>query len=87
MYVAERERLLLEYLTPAEIADFDVPIDYDDLEKLGAPKRIAYRRFAESKGVDPDNTPAIEEAFSAEVWRRFLEKERKWLRGEGDYVA
>jgi DNA-binding XRE family transcriptional regulator len=90
MYEAERKRLLLEYLTPAEIAEYDVPIDWKLVEskqgdpKVGEPERIAYRRFAKSKGIDPDDQEAVRNAFWDEAWRRFEEKEEKWRQGEGE---
>jgi hypothetical protein len=83
----ERKRLLLEYLTPAEIADFDTPIDRKLVDseqadpKLGAPERIAYRRFAKSKGLDPDDEEAISAAFGREALLRLQEKEEGWFLG------
>jgi hypothetical protein len=80
--------LLLEYLTPAEIAEYDVPINWKLVDskqgdpKFGAPQRIAYRRFAESKGIDSDNEDAVRDALRNEARRRFEEKEEKWRRGE-----
>jgi DNA-binding XRE family transcriptional regulator len=88
VYDMEQKRLLLEYLTPAEIAEYNVPINWKLVDskqgdpKFGAPERIAYRRFAESKGIDPDNEDAVRDAFLNEAWRRFEEKEEKWRRGE-----
>ncbi|MFY9987448.1 MAG: hypothetical protein WAK31_22005 [Chthoniobacterales bacterium] len=90
MFDMEQKRLLLEYLTPAEIAEFDVPINWKLVDskggdpKFGVPKRIAYRRFAESKGIDPDNEEAVSDAFRNEVWRRFQEKEGMWRQNKGD---
>jgi hypothetical protein len=90
MLKAEGKRLLLEYLTPAEIAKFDEPIDVhlqstpDAKFKLNEPEQIAYRRFAESKGINPTNKNAISKAFAEEAWRRFEEKEERWRRGEDD---
>jgi hypothetical protein len=87
MLDAEEKRLLLEYLTPAEIAEYDLPINWTgvpDDPKLGEPKRIAHRRFAKSKGIDPDDHKAVEKAFRYEACRRFDEKEEKWRRGEGE---
>jgi hypothetical protein len=89
MLDAEEKRLLLEYLTPAEIAEYDVPIDWKRFysgpdPKYGAPERIAYRRFAKAKGINPDDQAAVRNAFSQEAYRRFYEREAKWMRGEGD---
>jgi DNA-binding XRE family transcriptional regulator len=91
MLETEKSRLLLEYLTPAEIAEFDEPINWELVygggagdPKYGAPERIAYRRFAESKRIDPDDQEAVSDAFFQEAWRRFQQKEEKWRRGEAD---
>jgi hypothetical protein len=90
MYEAERRRLLFEYLTPAEIAEYDAPIDWrlldskNEYSKLEEPKRIAYGRFAKSKGIDPEDHEAVENAFSQEAWRRFQEREGKWKRDKGE---
>ena len=92
MLDAEEKRLLLEYLTPAERAEYDVPIDWKQVEekagdpKYGAPERIGRRRFAEAKGIDPDDHAAVGEAFRAEAWQRFQEKEQQWWVGEGEQV-
>lgn len=55
MFDMEQKRLLLEYLTPAEIAEFDVPINWKLVTQkggiqFGVPKRIAYRRFPKARG-------------------------------------
>jgi hypothetical protein len=87
MLDTEQKRLLLEYLTPAEIAEYDVPINWKlvpEDPKWREPERIAHRRFAKSKGIDPDDHEAVSNAFSAETWRRFEEKDEKWRRGEGE---
>jgi DNA-binding XRE family transcriptional regulator len=86
MLDAERKRLLFEYLTPAEITEYEVPIDWKLLDstgeysKLEEPRRIAYGRFAKSKGIDPDDQQAVDKAFGAEARRRFQEKEEIWRR-------
>jgi hypothetical protein len=79
MYDCERKKLIFEYLTPSEVKEYDVPVASGDEEKIGEPERIAYRRFAKAKGIDPDDHEAVEEAFSAEAGRRFNEKEQDWL--------
>jgi DNA-binding XRE family transcriptional regulator len=87
MLNAEGKRLLLEYLTPAEIAEYDEPINWKLVDhsrdpKFGAPERIAYRRFAKAKGIDPDDQAAVKNAFLDEAYRRFAEKEEKWRQGK-----
>ena len=79
MYDYERKKLIFEYLTPSEVAEFDVPVSSGEEQKIGEPERIAYRRFAKSKGIDPDDHEAVEEAFSAEAGRRFSQEETDWL--------
>jgi hypothetical protein len=80
MYDYELKKLVFEYLTPSEVKEYDVPVSSGEEEKLGEPERIAYRRFAESKGINPDDHEAVRKAFSAEAGRRFIEKEHDWLR-------
>jgi hypothetical protein len=85
MLDAEEKRLRLEYLTPAEIAEYDVPINRKLAAskrdpKLGAPQRIAYGRFAKAKEIDPDDQEAVETAFRTEARRRLKEKEADWIR-------
>jgi hypothetical protein len=90
MLDAEEKRLLLEYLTPAEIAEYDVPINWKLADsgrdpKFGAPQRIAYERFAKAKGIDPDDQEAVENAFQSEAHRRFIEKEEIWVREQEEW--
>jgi DNA-binding XRE family transcriptional regulator len=80
MYDYERKKLIFEYLTPSEVKEYDVPVPSGGEEKIGEPERIAYRRFAKSKGIDPDDHKAVEKAFWEEAGRRFIEKEQDWLR-------
>ena len=80
MLDAERKRLLLEYLTPAEIAEYDRPIPIDKAAEVDEAMNLAYRRFAKSKGINPDDYQAVSEAFSAEAWRRFHEQEQGYFR-------
>jgi DNA-binding XRE family transcriptional regulator len=79
MHDYERKKLIFEYLTPSEVKEYDVPVPLGEEEKLGQPERIAYRRFAKAKGIDPDDHEAISEAFWAEAGRRFNKKEEEWL--------
>jgi hypothetical protein len=79
MYDCERKRLIFEYLTPSEVKEYDVPVPSGGEEKIGEPERVAYRRFAKAKGIDPDDHEAIEKAFGAEAGRRFNKKEQDWL--------
>jgi hypothetical protein len=79
MYEYERKKLIFEYLTPSEVKEYDVPVPSGGEEKMGEPERIAYRRFAKSKGIDPDDHEAVEKAFSTEAGQRFNEKEQAWL--------
>jgi DNA-binding XRE family transcriptional regulator len=90
MLDAEQKRLLLEYLTPAEVAEYDVPIDWKLADagrdpKFGAPQRIAYERFAKSKGIDPDNQEEIQKAFQNEARRRLAEKEANWIEEQKEW--
>ena len=81
MYEYERKKLVLEHLTPSELKKYDVPIPLDvKPEETAEPQRIAYRRFAESKGINPDSREAVENAFREEAWRRLEEQEQSWIR-------
>jgi hypothetical protein len=79
-----QNRLLFEYLRPAEIAEYDAPINRKLAErghdpKFGAPKRIALERFAKAKGIAPDDQEAVETAFRDEASRRLEQKEENWI--------
>jgi DNA-binding XRE family transcriptional regulator len=90
MLDAEEKRLLLEYLTPAEVAEYDVPINWKLADsgsdpKFGAPQRIAYERFAKAKGIDPLDQEAVGNAFRTEAHRRLREKEENWVREQEEW--
>ena len=87
MYDYELKKLVFEYLTPSEVKEYDVPVPSEEEEKLGEPERIAHRRFAESKGINPDDHEAVRKAFWEEAGRRFIEKEQDWLRHRPKLVS
>jgi hypothetical protein len=80
IYQYERNKLIFKYLTPSEVEEFDVPVPSGEEQKIGEPERIAYRRFAKSKGIDPNDHEALNKAFDAEALRPFLENELNWFR-------
>jgi hypothetical protein len=87
MYDYERQKLIFEYLTPSEVKEYDVPVPSGAEEKIEEPERIAYRRFAKAKGIDPDDHEAVEKAFWAEAYQRFSKKEQDWFRRRPELVS
>ena len=76
----EKRRLLLEHLTAGRDHRIRQASRSGPSTEIHEAMHIAYRRFARSKGLNPDDYNTVAKAFSDEARRRFQKKEQNWLR-------